>query len=121
MYLYGAVWSSEQSFISRCCHRKGPLDESLCDSSLAPEDEKLLHKCVFSLLVQTDLLLDQVVLEKKWMGIIKPKWIMLGFTGLCTLAAGRCWVWGYRSQRHWKRSLLIVTNQMILESIRKRK
>lgn len=39
MYLYGAVRSSEESFISRCCHREGPLDKSLCDASLPPKDK----------------------------------------------------------------------------------
>lgn len=42
-YLYGTVWSSEESLIGGCGHREGPLDKSLCDAPLAPSMSTVLR------------------------------------------------------------------------------
>lgn len=112
-YLYGAVRSSEESFVSRCCHRQGPLDKSLCDASLPPTDKDVDTVLLFCKTMNDREKANEVqeLPAQEW---LKPFYSLQDRT----LAAERCWVWGYRSQRHWMLSQQILTNQTILQKKR---
>lgn len=90
-HLYGAVGSSEQSFVGGRRHRKGPLHQPLGDASLAPGD----HRPAVTLTEYGRTFFNVCV---------------------CTWASERCRAWGCTSRRHWMLSQQIVRVQKKLET-----
>lgn len=120
MYLYGTVWSSEESLISRCGHRKGPFDKSLCDASLAPGANTVTLTDYTNYISgwQTKLCCSAAWNKKinKKERLEHRNYSTRSFTLMfCTLAAALCPLSDCTPQRHCMLSRLIWTDRMILE------